>query len=289
MRYSFFVGCAAPVLVGHYELSTRKVAKRLGVDLVDVEDFACCGFPMEPVDHRTALLMAARNLSISKDLNLDICTICPGCASTLIEADKEIMENSDLRSEVNKQLAKIGRSYDGGVNVKHFLHILQEDVGMEKIQANVKRNLEELKIAPHYGCHYLKPSHLFNEAEDPEFPTSLDELISWLGATPVEYKDKMECCGGIVLGVNEQISYTLTGRKLENVKSVDADAICLLCPMCDVMYDRNQRAIERKLNASYNIPVLLFPQLLGLAMGLNEEELGLKSNRVSTSELLSKI
>ncbi|MCK5608561.1 CoB--CoM heterodisulfide reductase iron-sulfur subunit B family protein [Candidatus Pacearchaeota archaeon] len=289
IKYSFFVGCAAPVLVGHYELSTRRVAKQLGIELVDVEDFACCGFPIKPVDHETTLLMAARNLSISKDLGLDICTICPGCASTLIEADREIMENSDLRDEVNGKLSKIDRAYDGGVEVKHFLRVLEEDVGIEKIKAGVKRNLEALKIAPHYGCHYLKPSHLFDRAEDPEFPSSLDELISSLGAKPVEYKDKMDCCGGIVLGVNEQISYTLTSRKLENVKSADVDAICLFCPMCDVMYDRNQRAIERKLNTNYNIPVLLYPQLLGLALGLSEEELGLKMNRVSTSELLGRI
>lgn len=289
MKYSFFVGCAVPVLVGHYELSTRRVAKQLGIELVDVEEFACCGFPMEPVDHETALLLAARNLSISKDLGLDICTICPGCASTLIEADKEITENRDLKDKVNEKLNKIGRTYEGGVKVKHFLHVLQEDIGIEKIQAGVKRNLEALKVAPHYGCHYLKPSYLFNEAEDPEFPSSLDELISSLGAKPVEYKDKMDCCGGIVLGVNEQISYTLTGRKLENVKSTDADAICLFCPMCDVMYDRNQRAIERKLNTNFNLPVILYPQLLGLALGLGEDELGLKMNRVSTAELLSKI
>ncbi len=288
MKYSFFIGCAVPVLAGNYELSTRTVSKKLGIDLVDVDDFACCGFPIEPVDHETALLLAARNLSIAKDLDLDICTICPGCASTLLEADRELREDKESRENINKKLAKIGRTYEGGVKVKHFLRVLWEDVGVDKIQEEVKRNLEDLRIAPHYGCHYLKPSHLFNEAEDSEFPVSLDELISAVGAKPIEYQGKMDCCGGIVLGIDENIAYAMTGRKLENVKAAGANALCLACPMCNVMYDRNQKTIERKLTASYNIPVLFYPQLLGLAMGFSESELGFKLNRVSTAELLRK-
>ena len=160
---------------------------------------------------------------------------------------------------------------------------------MEKIKSSVKRNLENLRIAPHYGCHYLKPSVLFNQAEDPEFPSSLDELISAVGSRPVEYKDKMDCCGGIIFGVDEHISYIMTSRKLENVKAAGADAICLICPLCNVMYDRNQKTIEKKLNANYGLPVLFYTQLLGIALGLSEEELGLKLNRVDTSKLLTKI
>lgn len=289
MRYSFFLGCVAPVLSGNYELSSRRVAETLGIELVDVEEFACCGFPIDPVDHKTALLLAARNLSIAEDLNLNICTICPGCASTLIEANREIRESKKLREEVNEKLQKIGRTYEGKVEVKHFLRVLYEDVGIQEIKNSVKRNLGAMRIAPHYGCHYTKPSYLFNQAEDPEFPSSLDELISAAGAEPVEYKDKMDCCGGIVFGIDESISYAMTGKKLENVKAAGADALCLLCPLCNIMYDRNQRTIERKLNTNYSTPVLFYPQLLGLALGLDESELGLKLNRVDTSELLSKI
>ena len=289
MKYAFFLGCAAPVLTGNYELSTRAVTKRLGIDLVDVDEFACCGFPIESIDHETTLLMAARNLSIAKDLGLDILTICPGCASTLLETNRELKESRELREEVNKKLGKIGRSYEGEVKVKHFIKVLNEDIGIDKVKSSVKRNLEALRIAPHYGCHYLKPSHLFNQYEDPEFPHSLDELISAAGARPVDYQDKMDCCGGIAFGIDDNISYTMTGKKLENIRKAGADAICLVCPLCNVMYDRNQRAIERKLDASYGLPVLFYPQLLGLAMGFNEEELGLNLNRVKVSELLSKV
>jgi len=289
VKYAFFLGCAAPVLSSNYELSTRRVAKRLGIELVDVEDFACCGFPIDPIDHEAAILLAARNLSIAEDLDLNICTICPGCASTLLEANKELRENRELREAVNEKLGKIGREYEGGVDVKNFVTILYEEIGLDRIKDAAKRDLSNLRVAPHYGCHYLKPSYLFNQGEDPEFPTSLDDLISAAGSTPVDYEDKMDCCGGNVFGIDDEVSYSMTSKKLEHVKAAGADALCLICPLCNVMYDRNQRTIERKLDAKYGMPVLFYPQLLGLALGLNEEDLGLKLNRVDTSELLSKI
>lgn len=273
----------------HYELSARKVAKKLGVELVDVEDFACCGNPIMSVDRETALLMAARNLSVAESLGLDICTICNGCASTLTEASKELMHDDQLRDKVNEKLKKIGRTYKGNVRVKHFARVLYEDVGLEKIKSQVKNSLEGLKLASHYGCHYLKPSSVFDKFEDPEFPRTLDELISALGAEAVEYEDKNHCCGGVILDVDDKIALTMAQKKLDHVKATGADAISLICPLCGSMYDRNQRVIERRFSVSYNLPVLYYTQVLGLALGLDPKELGLNMNRVKTSDLLSKL
>jgi len=180
VKYAFFPGCLAPVMSRQFELSTRKVAKKLGLELIDMEDFACCGFPIKSVDQETTLLLAARNLSVAEGLGLDICTICTGCASTLAEANKELMHNDGLLEKVNEKLQKIGRTYKGNVKVKHFVRILYEDIGPEKIKSQVKKSLEGLKLASHYGCHYLKPSDVFDKFEDPEFPRSLDELVSAL-------------------------------------------------------------------------------------------------------------
>jgi len=273
----------------HYELSARKVAKKLGVELVDVQDFACCGFPIMSVDQETALLMAARNLSIAEGLGLDICTICNGCASTLTEASKELMHNDRLREKVNEKLQKIGRTYKGNVKVKHFARVLYEDVGPEKIKSQVKNSLEGLKLASHYGCHYLKPSDVYDKFEDPEFPRSLDELISALGAETVEYEEKMQCCGGVILDIDDKIALAMTQRKLDHVKAAGVDAIILICPLCGSMYDRNQRVVERRFNVAYNMPVLYYTQVLGLALGMNPKDLGLDMNRVKTSDLLSKL
>jgi heterodisulfide reductase subunit B len=289
LKYAFFQGCLAPVMATQYELSTRKVAKKLGVGLVDVEDFACCGFPIRSVDHETALLLSARNLSVAEGLGLDICTICTGCASTMAEANKELMHNDELRESVNEKLQKIGRTYKGNVKVKHFVRILYEDVGPEKIKNQVKKSLEGLKLVSHYGCHYFKPSEVLDKFEDPEFPRTLDELVSVLGAETREYEDKTHCCGGTILDVDDNIALAMAKKKLDHVGAVSADAMVLMCPLCGSMYDRNQRVIERRSNVTYNLPVLFYPQVLGLALGVDPKGLGLDMNRVKTSDLLNRL
>jgi heterodisulfide reductase subunit B len=271
------------------EVATRRVAQELGIELVDVADFACCGFPIKSVDVETALLLAARNLSLAEQRGLDICTICSGCAGTLLEAQKELEHNEELRRTVNKQLQQIGREYHGDVKIKHFAKILRSDVGLDTIKGMIKANLENLTIATHYGCHYHKPSHTYGEEEDVEFPTSLDELIAATGAKNVDYAEKMECCGGNVLAVDDNITIQLASQKLDHVKQAEADAINLVCPLCDVIFDRNQRVIERRLDKNYGLPVLFYPQVLGLALGITPKELGLDMNRVKVTALLDKI
>jgi len=289
VKYAFFLGCLAPVMSRQFELSARKVAKELGVELIDAEDFACCGFPIKSVDQETALLLAARDLSVAEGMGIDICTICTGCASTLAEASKELTHDDGLREKVNEKLQKIDRAYKGKVKVKHFVRVLYEDVGPEKIRSQVKNSLEGLKLASHYGCHYLKPSDVFDKFEDPEFPRTLDELISALGAETVEYEDKTQCCGGVILDIDDNIALAMAKRKLDHVNAMGADAIVLMCPLCGSMYDRNQRVIERRFNVAYNLPVLFYPQVLGLALGIDPKGLELGMNRVKTSDLLSKL
>jgi heterodisulfide reductase subunit B len=289
VKYAFFPGCLAPVMARQFELSARKVAKKLGVELIDLEDFACCGFPIRSVDQETALLLAARNLSVAEDAGLDVCTICTGCASTLAEASKELTHNDGLRTKVNEKLKKIGRAYKGESQVKHFVRVLHEDIGPKKIKNKVKNDLDGLKVASHYGCHYLKPSDVFDEFENPEFPRTLDDLVSALGAETVEYEDKTQCCGGVILDVDDNIALAMAQRKLDHIKAVGANAMVLMCPLCGSMYDRNQRVIERRFSAAYDLPVLYYPQILGLALGMNPKELGLEMNRVKTSDLLGNL
>ncbi len=289
MKYAFFIGCATPVLTANYELATRKVAETLGIELVDIEDFACCGFPLKSVNQEAAMLMAVRTLSIAEKHGLNICTICPGCTSMLTEASKKLEEDQEQRREINNKLKQIGRTYSGNIKVKHFIRVLYEDVGIDKLSKKVKKSLEGLKIAPHYGCHYTKPSEIYDSFEDPELPKTLDELISFTGAESANYENKIQCCGGYVLGVDENISFTLASKKLDHVRASEVDAISLLCPLCSVMYDRNQRVIERRFNKSYDLPVLFYPQILGLALGIDPTSLGLDMNRVKPNALLEKL
>ncbi|MDI6821943.1 MAG: CoB--CoM heterodisulfide reductase iron-sulfur subunit B family protein [Actinomycetota bacterium] len=186
-------------------------------------------------------------------------------------------------------MAKIKRKYRDSVEVKHFARILYEDIGIEQIKSSVKKNLKSIKFAPHYGCHYLKPSEIYGNFDDPENPKSLDELIKVTGAEVIDYEDKKLCCGGAILGVDEDISLTMAKKKLDHVSDRGADAISLICPFCSIMYDDNQRKIESQFGVSYNLPVLYYPQVLGLALGFDSNELGLQMNRVKATEIINKL
>lgn len=289
MRYAFFLGCSAPVRGRHYELSTRKVAESLGIELVDVQDFCCCGFPIKSVTWDTHLLLAARNLCLAEERGLDLCCICNSCTSVLTEINRELKHDHELRERVNGRLRKIGHEFRGTVEVKHFVRILYQDVGTERISGQVTRNLSQLRLAPHYGCHILKPSSNYDGFDDPENPRVLDELIAAAGAQPVEYGRKKQCCGGAVLAVDEDLALTLARTKLEDLADSPAEALCLTCTFCCVMYDDNQMKINKKFETEYSLPVLYYPQLLGLALGYPEAELGLNMNRIKTRGLLARL
>lgn len=288
-RYALFVGCTIPARARHYELSVRRVACMFGIELTDLPDFTCCGFPLSSISRRTALLMAAQNLSIAEKAGLDICTMCNACTSILSEVNWLTKNDPKMRDHIASDLVQLGREYNGTVRVKHFVRILHEDVGVDKLKAAVNRDLSDLEFASHYGCHYLKPSEFYDGFDAPEDPESLDILVSAVGALPVDYEDKRECCGGGLLAIDENISLQMSRDKLEHVKQSGADAINLVCPFCSVMYDDSQRRIERTFGAEYSIPVLYYPQVLGLAVGLEPEEVGLNMNRVSTAGLLTKL
>lgn len=287
--YSLFLGCTIPVRGQNYEASTRKVARALGMELKHIPDFSCCGYPMSSLDQQTAELMAARNLALAEKEGSDMCTICTACTGVLTETAMELNEDENKRKEINALLAEIGLEYNGTVKVKHFARILYEEVGIEKIAEKIVKKLEGLRIAPHYGCHYLKPHEIYEGFDSPENPHTLDELIEVTGAESVDYVNKMRCCGGAVLAVDENVALNMSQEKLEQLKNLEVDAIGLICPFCSVMYESNQRKIESKFETKYNIPVLYLPQILGLAMGMGKRELGLQMNRVRPKELLEKL
>jgi heterodisulfide reductase subunit B len=289
-KYTLFLGCTVPVRAANYEISARKVAKRLGIDLFDIPDFSCCGYPIKSVNHYAYLLMAARNLALAEKKGLPLSTLCSACCGALAEANHELREDEALRNRINEDLFQLlGRRYEGTVEVKHFVRILQKEVGTKRIAEEVEVDLSSLRIAPHYGCHYTKPSAVYAKVEDPENPKSLDELIDASGAKSISYEDKLQCCGGGVLAMDEGVALSMAQRKLDHVQKSRADGLVLLCPFCDIMYESNQKKIEKVSGKQYKLPVLFYPQLLGLAMGMEPDELGMKMNRVRPTELLKKI
>jgi heterodisulfide reductase subunit B len=286
MEYSLFLGCTVPARGQNYELATKNVCGALGIPLHYNPDFLCCGFPLAAVDRDASVLFSAYNIAIAEKKGMDMMTMCAACTGILTETNRKLREDELLRTSVNSKLAEFNLEYRGTISVKHFARVLFEDYGLEKIRGKIRKKLAGFKFATHYGCHYLKPSEVFDKFDDPENPRSLDELIRITGAEPVEYENKLSCCGGGILGIEEEVALEVAKEKLDSVKDKGAQAIVLICPFCNVMYEQSQKKMERKFETEYGIPVLYYPQVLGLAMGLKPEELGLNMNLIKPKELL---
>jgi heterodisulfide reductase subunit B len=287
-KYLMFLGCAVPYRVSAYEISARKVLNSLGVELVEMPEFNCCGLPLDPVSHETMLILAARNLALAEKEGLDIITLCPGCAGTLKKVCIMLKEDLHLREEINKHLKESGLEFKGTVNAKHILQVLREDIGIKRIREAVVRPLTGLRVAEHNGCHILRPRE-FVGFDDPEDPQTLKMLIEATGATCLDYMDETECCGAPSVGVNDKIALQLAREKLSNIKKVGAQALITICAFCHIMYDTNELRIEKMFNETYGIPILHYPQLLGLAMGIKPEELAFNELRVDASKLLKQV
>jgi heterodisulfide reductase subunit B len=285
--YALYLGCTAPVRTLNYELAARNTAIQFGIELRDINDFGCCGFPAKSVHHDTALLMSARNLALAEEQGLDICALCSSCTGTLAEANHALQQDEELRHRVNRELeAATGRRYNGSIQVRHYARVLYETVGQDRIRKKVTVDLSGWRLAAHYGCHYLKPIDAHDGFDDPEDPRSLDGLITALGAQSIKYEGRDQCCGGGILGADETTALALPHLKLERVAAVEADAMVVVCPFCDIMYEFQQRRIEKLYGARYRLPILFYPQLLGLAIGLSADEVGLQLNRVKSRKLM---
>jgi len=287
-KYLMFLGCAIPYRVSAYEISARKILQKLGVELVEMPEFNCCGLPMDPASHEMMLILAARNLALAEQKGLNILTLCPGCAGTLKKVNKMLKEDKALREEINRHLKEGELEFKGTVEAKHLMQVLIEDVGLEKIKKAVVKPLTRLKVAEHNGCHILRPK-AFIGFDDPEDPKTLKTLIEATGATCLDYMDETECCGAPSVGVNDKIALQLARDKLNHIKSVDAQALITICPFCHIMYDTNELRIEKMFNETYGIPVLHYPQLLGLAMGISPEELAFNDLRVDASQITKQV
>ena len=286
LKYLIFLGCVIPYRISSYEISTRKVLDKLGVELVEMPEFNCCGFPLDPVNHDMMLTLAARNLCLAEQQNLNIMTLCNGCFGILNHVNRELKEDKKIREKVNKYLKEIGMEFKGTITVKHLIHVLAQDIGFEKIKETIQKPLNPLRVAQHTGCHVVRPGKVVG-FDDPENPTTLKNLIKVTGAKCLDYMDETECCGAPIIGVNDKIPLQLAREKLDNIRTVGAQALITVCPFCHMMYDLNQPRIERTFNEKFGIPVLHYPQLLGLSMGFSPDELALKQLRVDASKILT--
>lgn len=290
MKYAYFPGCVTPLRENAYEVSARRVIEKFGIELVELDGASCCGFFLDAVDHLSSSVLAARNLSLAEEIGRDLLTLCPTCSGHLTRVKKEFLEDQKFRSSISAVLGKINRKLERSSEVKHIARVLVDDIGVERLRGSVVKPLRQLRVAPHHGCHIMKPSDqiLF---DNPENPKLLDSLIEATGAKCVDYLEKKLCCGAPLMGVNEALSLRVLEEKMRSIHDVEPDAIVTICPFCHTHFDLNQMRIEggREETGGRALPVLHYTQILGLAQGYEPDELGLYENRVPVDDLLGLI
>jgi len=285
MKYAFFLGCLIPAREPSYENSIRKIAPELGVELVEMEGANCCApFSIQSVDYASWLALAARNLCLAEGLGLDILTLCNDCYESLLMTNAILKDDAELRNKVNEILADVGLEFKGKINVKSFIDVLYEDVGLEKVKNSVKEPFNGLKVAVQPGCHLTKPKRIhFGERMG---ITALDELVEATGAKSIAYERKEACCGGPLRGVNDEVASQVAKHKLDSIKGSGADCIVTVCPFCYIELDMGQLEIKRHLKEEYNLPVLHFAELLRMAMGMILTDLEIRSHKISLNRVL---
>ena len=286
LRYALFLGCNIPARVKQYESASRAVLKRLGVGLVDIREFKCCGYPLRNVDRKAFVLSSAENLALAEREGHDILVLCKCGFGTMMEAAHLLKEDPGLRKEINGLLAERGMEYEGRVRIRHLLSVLYQDVGIEALKKHISGSYKDLKIATHYGCHALRPSKV-TQFDDPVAPIIFDELVNATGAKSVDWTSRLECCGAPLIGINDDLSMKLTKRKLADAKRARADYMCTACPYCQIQFDAVQQVMVSHNGAQGHLASILYPQLLGLCMGIDKETLGIHMNQLDISNVTS--
>jgi len=287
--YALFLGCTIPARQPNYELSARKALAKLGIELVDLANMTCCcPPPIQSIDLETSLAVAAYNICLAEEADLNLITLCSGCFESLAMANTMLKDDEQLKARINRILSQVGKEFLGNKEVKHFLQVLVDDVGLKRLKQSVSKPLSKLKVAPFYGCHALRPSELL-KLDDPERPTILENLIETLGAESVEYRNKLKCCGGLLRGYSDDLALNLAREKIVNTTKAGADCIGTLCPFCFVALDIGQMQVKAKFQETYDMPVLHYSELLALALGIDPKELALQTHKIKTDKILNKI
>jgi heterodisulfide reductase subunit B len=284
MRYAYYPGCSLEATGRSYDESTRAVAGKLGCQLEELEDWNCCGATTYmSVRELLAMSISARNLCLAQRTGLDIVAPCSACYTVLRKTDHYLHDMPDLRQRVSKVLAAADLGYDpGSVRVLHLLEALMERGCVEKLR-DLATPLKGLRVAAYYGCQIVRPKVEFDH---PEFPTSLDRVLEALGATPVYYPVKSRCCGASLMASNQPAALRMCKNLLLSAQQNNAQMLVTVCPLCQINLDAFQKKINSTYGTHFNTPVLYFTQLMGLALGLSEKELGIGREIVDPRPLL---
>jgi heterodisulfide reductase subunit B2 len=284
--YAYFPGCSLMATNRAYDVSTRSVAGALGVELVELEDWNCCGATAYlPIREKRAFVLSARNLAIAEQSGRELATVCNACYVVLRKTNKYMAEDAHLRDEIRCALRAGGLDYSGAVRVRHFLDVVVNDLGEARVKSRVRRELAGWTVACYSGCQLSRP---FDDRDHPEYPQLMERLAGWLGARVAPFPMAAKCCGGMAMTTHPETGHVLTGKILKLARQRGADCVATACPLCQINLEAYQDQVGRAVDACCEIPVLYFTQLMGIAFGMTPAELALKDNLAPLEPLLEK-
>jgi heterodisulfide reductase subunit B len=283
-KLAFYPGCPSEATALEQEMSTHAVFEKLGVELVEVEDWNCCG-AAEVEDPKLVYALNARNLAIAEKEGVDLVTPCSICYYNLARTNNALKRDEKLRDEIKAIDPSL--EYNGSVTPKHLLDVFANDIGFDEIKSKLEKQVN-VKVAPYYGCYLGRPPE--TAFDDPDDPVLMDQLIELIGGENVPFSYmKTKCCGGPLMMTKGDIAFEMARKILDAAKEAGADCIALACPLCGMMLDAKQPDIEKALGVKFEMPVVYITQLLGLALGIDPNTLGLNKNVVDTKKILEKV
>lgn len=289
MKFAYYPGCTIFSSGMEYHLSTLEIAKELGIELVDLPDWNCCGASSSPSHgHDLTLALQARNIAIAEEMGLDILTICNECYNNLAHATLIFSEDAKKKQEINNLIKETGHTVKGAIKVRHLVEVILHDIGPESIEKKIKKRLTGLKLAPYHGCLALRPPEIAIDAS--ESPRTMNSILEILGAEVVPFDQfTAACCGSSVLLTQEDVALRLSYDILKGAKDAGADAVVTMCPLCHLNLDFKQKRIQKKYETELGVPIIYFTQILGLALGIPPKKLGLNKNMTSTKKVMKYV
>lgn len=294
LRYAYFPGCVAQGACRELYDSTQLLTRSLGIELIELKKASCCGSGTFKEDSQLLEdTVNARNIALAEELNLPLLTHCSTCQGVIGRVDERLKDSQQTNpaylEQVNQLLVKESCSpYKGATEVKHLLWALVADYGLEELQRRVTRKLSGLKCAAFYGCYLLRAQTQLSY-DDPHQPESMENVFRAVGATPVYYRGRTQCCGWPLSSYATDLSFQMAGNHIQEALDNGADCMVTPCPLCHLNLDSRQPEVEKVMKRSLGLPVLHLPQLVALALGVEPKQLGLDRHVVSTQPVLEKL
>ncbi|GFE67642.1 CoB--CoM heterodisulfide reductase iron-sulfur subunit B family protein [Chroococcus sp. FPU101] len=294
LQYAYFPGCVAQGACRELYQSTAVLTQALDIKLIELKKAACCGSGTYKEDSQLLEdTVNARNIALAESLNLPLLTHCSTCQGVIGHVDERLKKaqknDPNYLEQVNSYLTKENCSpYQGTTQVKHLLWVLVGDYGLEKLQEKVKRTLSNLNCAAFYGCYILRAQDTI-PYDNPFQPESMENVFRAVGANPIYYRGRTQCCGWPLSSYAEEKSFRMAANHIQEAIDAGADCMVTPCPLCHLNLDSRQKEIEKVTGQKLGLPILHLPQLVALALGISPQELGLDRHLVSTKSVLEKL